>query len=255
MMAILAYHKVDNKFELGLTNVRPEMFARQVFALKENGIELSASPERANASRDAVYLTFDDGYDCFYRNVVPVLISSGATATVFVISDYIGRENKWDIRLSRIPFVHMNVAQLREIASLGFQVGSHSRSHRDLTRLDRESVDDELRNSKAELEDLLGREINEVSFPFGRYDSTVVGMAKDAGYEKLYGLGSSATAGVFERVPVYKIDTPGSVMRKAEMKRYEIMKSDFIHSFAGISALISIRHKQRKSAQNEEKRA
>lgn len=242
-MAILAYHKVDNKFELGLTNVRPGMFARQISMLKENGIELSALPEKAAAGRDAVYLTFDDGYDCFYRNVVPVLISFGAKATVFVISDYIGKENRWDIRLSRIPFVHMNAAQLREVDSLGFQVGSHSCSHRDLTRLNRESVGDELRNSKAEIENLLGREVSEVSFPFGRYDSMVVDVAEEMGYKKLYGLGSTATTGVFERVPVYRIDTPKSVKRKAEMKRYEIIKSDFIHSFAGISALISVRHK------------
>ncbi len=244
-MTILAYHKVDNKFEFGLTNVRPKLFIGQISRLAKSGIDLSSSPEKAAADRKMVYLTFDDGYDCFYRNVVPVLLSFGAKATVFVISSYIGRENSWDIRLSYKPFVHMNAAQLREITTLGFEVGSHSCLHKDLTRLDRELVHNELRNSKIEIEDLIGREVNSVSFPFGRYNSAVADTAREVGYEKLYGLGSTGTNGVSERIPVYGIDTPASVRKKVELNRYEIMKSDLIHSFAGISALISVRRKEK----------
>jgi peptidoglycan/xylan/chitin deacetylase (PgdA/CDA1 family) len=251
-MAILAYHKVDNKFELGLTNVKPEMFARQVFYLKECGIDLSPSLEEAVANTGAAYLTFDDGYDCFYRNVVPVLLSAKAKATVFVISDYIGKENKWDLRLSYKPFRHMSAAQLREVATLGFQIGSHSSSHRDLTRLERGMARDELRNSKMEIEDLIGREVSEISFPFGRYDCASVEMAREAGYKRLYGLGSTGSYGVLARVPVYRIDTAAAVRRKVEMNRYEIIKSDFVHSFAGVSALISIKNRG-KTAQEKEK--
>lgn len=244
-MVVLAYHKVDNRFEFGLTNVRPGMFVRQISALKENGIEISASEEEGVQGRKAVYLTFDDGYDCFYRNVVPALISFSTKATVFVISNYIGKENRWDVRLSYKPFVHMNAAQIREIAALGFEVGSHSCSHRDLTRLDRKSVWDELKNSKTEIEDLAGREIESVSFPFGKYNSMVAEIAREAGYLRLYGLGSAGSNGVSKRVPVYGIDTPISVRRKAELNKYEIIKSDFIHSFAEISALISIMRKEK----------
>lgn len=244
-MVILAYHKVDNRFEFGLTNVRPGMFVRQISALKRNGIEILASAEEGVQGQNTVYLTFDDGYDCFYRNVVPALMSFGTKATVFVISNYIGKENSWDLRLSYKPFVHMNAAQIREIAALGFEVGSHSCSHRDLTRLDRKSVWDELKNSKTEIEDLAGREIESVSFPFGKYNSMVAEIAREAGYLRLYGLGSAGSNGVSERVPVYSIDTPISVRRKAELNKYEIIKSDFIHSFAEISALISIMRKEK----------
>ncbi len=249
-MVILAYHKVDNRFEFGLTNVRPGMFVRQISALKKNGIEISASADEEVQGQKAVYLTFDDGYDCFYRNVVPALISFSTKATVFVISDYVGKENTWDIRLSYRPFVHMNAAQIREIAALGFEVGSHSCSHRDLTRLDRKSIWNELRNSKMKIEDLAGREIESVSFPFGKYNSIVAEIAREAGYLRLYGLGSAGSNGVSERLPVYSIDSPMSVRRKAEFNKLEIIKSDFIHSFAEISALISIMRKE-KPAEKE----
>ena len=246
-MVILAYHKVDNRFELGLTNVKPKMFDRHISALKGGGFEFLTTPEDLATNRRSVHLTFDDGYDCFYRNVVPILFSAGVRAEVFVISDYIGKENTWDVRLSYKPFMHMNGAQLREIAAMGFKVGSHSCSHKDLTRLDRNSLWNELRNSKAEIEDLLGREVKSISFPFGKSNSTVTDIAREAGYMELYGLGRANSPGVIGRVGVYRIDTPGSVKRKADGNKYEILKSDFIHSFAEISALSSVRHKRERA--------
>jgi len=249
-MAILAYHKVDNKFELGLTNVTPKMFERQVAGLKQRGVNLSLTAEEAAASSRAVYLTFDDGYDCFYRNVAPLLLRVRAKATVFVISDYVGKENEWDLRLSYKRFRHMNAAQLREVAAMGFVVGSHSCSHKDLTRLDRKFARDELRNSKMEIEDLIGREVEEVSFPFGRYDHGTIELAKEVGYKKFYGLGSTGSPNVFGRIPVYRIDTPSAVRRKVEMNRYEILKSDFVHSFAVISALILTRKQKLLKGEN-----
>lgn len=245
MMAVLAYHKVDNKFELGMTIVKPEMFFRQIAALKECGYEISGAAGQATAGERSVCLTFDDGYDCFYRNVVPFLISVRAKAIVFVITDFIGKENRWDLRLSYAPFVHMNESQLKEISTLGFEVGSHSCSHRDLTRLNRRTVYDELVNSKRVIEELTGREVKTISFPYGKHNSDVVALAHEAGYTTQFGLGSVALSGVIERIPVYRIDTPASVRRKVTMDRLEILKSDLIHSFANISALISVRHKEK----------
>ncbi len=240
-MAVLAYHKVNDRFEFGMTNVKPEMFIRQIFALKESGYKFSCSPYEAAASDENVGLTFDDGYDCFYTNVVPFLISVGASAIVFVITDFIGKENSWDLRLSRKPFVHMNEAQIKEVSQLGFEVGSHSCSHRDLTRIDRETARDELSDSKKLIEDLTGKEVNSVSFPYGRHNSNVVSLASELGYLNQYGLGSNVSGGVIKRIPVYKIDTPATVRKKVSMNRLEILKSDLIHSFANISALISVR--------------
>jgi len=240
---VLAYHKVDDKFELGVTNVRPQQFARQISGLMNHGIEFAESGEQAANDPGKVFLTFDDGYDCFFRNVAPFLISVGARATVFVISDFIGKQNSWDLRLSYTPFVHMNENQLREISKLGFEIGSHSCSHKDLSRLDRKSSWDELSGSKKTIEDIIGKEINSISFPYGRHNRDVVDQAHEVGYEILFGLGSTVCEGVTRRIPVYRIDTPAAVRRKAAMNRYEVLKSDFVHSFAWFSALISIGQK------------
>lgn len=242
MMTVLAYHKVDNRFELGVTTVRPETFFKQIGGLKERGYEILPSTSSVDSTPNTVYLTFDDGYDCFYRNVAPFLASLGATATVFVITDFIGKRNDWDIRLSYKPFFHMDRRQIREVSDLGFEIGSHTCSHRDLTRLDRVDVSDELVASKKSVEDMLGKEVKALSFPFGRHNSEVVDLARDAGYEQLYGLGSNVVDGVIERVPVYKFDSAAAVRRKVAMNRLEIMKGDLVHSLANVSALLSVRH-------------
>ncbi len=241
-MPFLAYHKVDNRFELGVTTVKPEMFFKQIGGLKERGYEISPPTLPADRNQKGVCLTFDDGYDCFYRNVAPFLSSLGAKATVFVITDFIGRSNDWDIRLSYRPFVHMDKSQLREIAGQGFEVGSHTCTHRDLTRLDRIEVSNELVTSKKRIEDMLGKEVKTISFPFGRHNSEVVALARGVGYELLYGLGTSVGNGVIARMPVYRFDSAAAVQRKVALNRLEIAKGDLVHSLAYVSALLSVRH-------------
>ncbi len=244
MTTVLAYHKVDDRFELGFTNVPPKSFRKQLTAVAAQGYRIMCDLEPARSGK-SVCLTFDDGYDCFYRNVVPTLDSLGAKAIVFVITDFIGKTNSWDVRLSLRPFKHMNVEQIREVANLGYEVGSHTRSHRDLTRLTPDGLKKELVESKRTLEDLTGTEVDAFSFPFGRYNRPVAEAAFAAGYRKLFGLGSASREGVVPRMPVYRIDSTAAVLRKLELNRVEIMKSDFIHSFANISALLSVRESRK----------
>ncbi len=240
MTAILAYHKVDDRFELGLTNVKPKTFVRQIQRCIAEGYRIVSGIEPGGSGK-SVCLTFDDGYDCFHRNVVPALEAAGGKAVVFVIADYIGKTNNWDVRLSYKRFKHMSVEQIREVAEMGYEVGSHSCTHKDLTRLTDGVLKEELIRSKKLLEDITGIEVEALSFPFGRYNMSTAEAAFEAGYRRLFGMGSSANEGVIPRIPVYRIDTPGSVLRKVELDKREILKSDFIHSFANISALLSVR--------------
>ncbi len=246
MTAVLAYHKVDDRFELGLTSVRPKLFERQISALVARGYRIISDLEPVGFGK-SVCLTFDDGYDCFHRNVVPTLNSFGVKAIVFVITDFVGKTNSWDVRLSYKPFRHMNTEQITDVARLGFEVGSHSCSHKDLTRLSPPSLKRELTESKKYLEDITGGEVDAFSFPFGRYNRVTAEAALTAGYRRLFGLGSISREGVIARTPVYKIDSVAAVLRKLDLNRMEIWKSDFIHSFANISALLSVKE-SRKTA-------
>ena len=238
-MSILAYHKVDDRFEMGLTTVRPDRFKKHVRALLDSGHRIVDSPDSSEGETKTTCLTFDDAYECFHRNVMPFLLELNLGATLFVITDFIGKTNRWDVRLSLKPFLHMDAAQLREASSAGMEIGSHSCSHKDLTRLCDAELKNEVETSRKLIEDITGHQVKYISFPFGRHDERVVAAAREAGYVGLFGMGSRTADGVFARVPVYSIDSVAAVCRKAAGSNFEVIKSDFIHYFAGISALTS----------------
>ncbi len=128
----------------------------------------------------AVVLTFDDGYRDFYEHALPVLEQHRFPATVFAISGALGRRATW---LADTRPELLDGAALREIQSRGIEVGSHTHTHPRLSRLPTSEVAEELRRSKAILEDLLGREVPSFCYPYGDLDARVRGEVAAAGYE------------------------------------------------------------------------
>jgi peptidoglycan/xylan/chitin deacetylase (PgdA/CDA1 family) len=77
----------------------------------------------------------------------------------------------------------MTVAQLREVADAGWEIGSHTRTHPWLPQLDAETLRDELVRSRAELREAFGIPCRSLAYPFGAHDDRVVAAAGAAGYE------------------------------------------------------------------------
>lgn len=72
--------------------------------------------------------------------------------------------------------------QIREMAAWGITIGSHTRTHRDLTRLDPEELEREVRGSKEEIEKHLETSVRFFSYPFNRLDRRVEEAVARAGY-------------------------------------------------------------------------
>ena len=118
--------------------------------------------------------TFDDGLSSDFELALPLLIDAGCRAISFAISDRIGTPG------------FVTAPQLREMASHGVLVGSHSASHPDFTTLSDADVRNELEGSKKRIEDALGKEVGCFSFPFGRVDGRSVEFAFRAGYRRVF---------------------------------------------------------------------
>jgi peptidoglycan/xylan/chitin deacetylase (PgdA/CDA1 family) len=65
----------------------------------------------------------------------------------------------------------------------GVSIGSHSCSHRLLTRLERSEIKEELDRSRATLEDRLGKPVTTLAYPGGALDESVANEARAAGYQ------------------------------------------------------------------------
>jgi len=72
--------------------------------------------------------------------------------------------------------------QMRELADQQFEIGAHGVRHLDLRILDRRELTFELSIAKGVLEQTLGRPVDTLCYPCGKYDARVIREAQLAGY-------------------------------------------------------------------------
>lgn len=192
---ILAFHGVEEGS--APLCIRPEVFERQVAALAAAGAEaftvsqLMGHLGDGSAPRHAVAFTFDDGYRSVHSYALPILAGFGYTATVFPVTGHLGGTNAWDAASGESRRL-VSSGQLLELAGCGWEVGSHTHTHRRLVGLCEADVRHELETSAGRLGDLLGKEVHSFAYPYGAWDSV---SRRQAGsiYRFALGIGAELT--------------------------------------------------------------
>ncbi|OLB60273.1 MAG: hypothetical protein DMD51_08415 [Gemmatimonadetes bacterium] len=215
---VLCYHRVGGPLELGVTRVARSVFARQMTALAQAGwqtLTLAQFVERRQLGtsafrtpHSAFLLTFDDGYAGLAQHAYPVLADLGFTATTFLITDYVGANNTWDMRYTWRPLAHLDWRTVEQWRARGFDFASHTASHARLTWLGDARAADELGRARETLVRRLGASAGRaVAYPFGAADARVERLARSAGYELGFG-GVRGNGGAMHvpRIPVYVWD-------------------------------------------------
>lgn len=180
----LMYHelgltgRVTCRNEPGYTRyVVPESsFRVQIEWLAREGIRGVATGEAvADGLRasQTVAVTFDDGCETDAIAAAPILATYGMSATFYIVSGWIGTPG------------FLNLAQLRELAEAGFEVGSHTVTHAFLTGLDDVQLRYELWASRDALEQAIGGRVHHLSCPGGRWSRRVARAAIEAGYQTI----------------------------------------------------------------------
>jgi len=197
---ILCYHKVDRRVELGVTRLSPRRFARQIERLARRGCTtLSLDQLRAcltgarRAGPREIAITFDDGYRSLRDHAFPVLAEHGFTATCFVITDYAGKLNRWDVAYGGRRFAHLAWRDMRRWQSRGIEFASHTATHPRLTWLGDEDVARELARSRAAIRDALDVDPAALSWPFGAHGQREHRIAEREGYTLGLTIGSART--------------------------------------------------------------
>jgi peptidoglycan/xylan/chitin deacetylase (PgdA/CDA1 family) len=128
---------------------------------------------------DAVALTFDDAIATVAEQGVPLLRAHGFTATVFVVSGRVGRDNHWGDRIpADVPSLSlMSWDDLGRLAEAGFAIAAHTRQHPRLTRCTEAELEDELGGCAEDLARELGRRPDSFAYPYGDLDGRVVAAA------------------------------------------------------------------------------
>jgi peptidoglycan/xylan/chitin deacetylase (PgdA/CDA1 family) len=193
-LPVLCYHRVGGPFELGVTRVGARAFGRQVRALAAAGWRTARLQEYTELAKtgatapNTLLFTFDDAYASLEREALPTLRDAGFSATLFVITDFVGRENTWDLPYGGRQR-HLGWPALERWWTAGFDVGSHTATHPRLDWLTDEAVLEELARSREMLVERLGPAAGlSVAYPFGRSTARVRALARRAGYTVGFGI-------------------------------------------------------------------
>jgi peptidoglycan/xylan/chitin deacetylase (PgdA/CDA1 family) len=224
---VLAFHSISDTLTPSISRCTSSGFMSIISFLADIGF--SGGKISDYRQDNNIALTFDDGWVDFYQNAYPILREYGFSATVFIVTDYVGRTSVWDYYRNQ----HLNWNQIKELSEMGIEFGSHTASHRDLRSLNSPELDRELVESKSTLEDKLGKPVKFLSYPFGRFDKRVTEAAANAGYQNAYAMTNGNGNFAVPRLSVYLYDTPYSVNLKLNGSIIETCKDYINNSLAG----------------------
>ena len=199
---VLNYHKIANEHkslsvtlddfeqhmkwlqEYGYTCITPG----QLYDFVANGAELPEKP---------VLITFDDGYKDNYTNAFPIMKKYGMKGTIFVVTGFLGVYDNyltWD--------------QAKELLDAGFNIESHTYSHKSMTEASDEDISNELVKSRQTIKEKLGIDSDFMAYPTGTYNLHIAELVKEAGYKgaftiKYDNVSRDSNVYALERVPVF----------------------------------------------------
>jgi peptidoglycan/xylan/chitin deacetylase (PgdA/CDA1 family) len=198
---VLVYHRVNDISRDNLTTSIAR-FSEHMLTISKRYpvVRLQAAIDRGDSDEypgpNVVIITFDDGYADNYEQAAPILERFGLPASFFVTAGFVGTASAFehDARAAH-RFENLTWDQVRSLAARGFEIGSHGMSHANLVRCPLDRARHEIRDSRAILQDKLGRSVRSFAYPFGgRSDVTpaLLGEIRAAGYDVI----ASAYGGV-----------------------------------------------------------
>lgn len=189
---VVYYHRIadDNANSWTVSNSE---FRRHIEWLKRHFrlVSLEEAQRRiARPSNDeaVISITFDDGYAENCEQALPWLIEQGVPCTYFVTTHYVlsGEPFPHDVAMGN-RFAPNTVAQLRDLAAAGIEIGAHTRTHADLGAIrELPRLADEVVAATHDLADAIGQRIRYFAFPFGMHANlqpAAFGLAREAGLE------------------------------------------------------------------------
>ncbi|MEK6950493.1 MAG: polysaccharide deacetylase family protein [Nanoarchaeota archaeon] len=189
---ILMYHEISAQDHPWC--VSPDNFTQQMRWLKENGYktisltelqegleregggkvggaEIGQNKETKKTAEKYVVLTFDDGRKGVYEQAFPLLRQLGYTATIYIVPSWVesGGESLAPAEERYSSF--MSWEEIKELAKAGWEIGSHSFSHQNLSSPGWTLPEQEraLQLAEAIIKEKTGLTTKHFAYPHGKY--------------------------------------------------------------------------------------
>ena len=205
---VLMYHAVaDDPWGWEGLFMTPEEMRSHLRWLLDNGYDPIFFSDLAHIDDYdlPVIITFDDGYNDNYSELLPILQEFQAKATVFVIAANVDYNPNF-----------MTSEQVKALADSGLvDIQSHTVNHMELASLTEEQQLTELRDSQLMLARITGKVPYVVSYPAGKYNDVTLRLGPE-----YYDFGVKSRDGLWtigdnfftvDRFPVYRGAGPGDI--------------------------------------------
>ncbi|WP_294405068.1 polysaccharide deacetylase family protein [uncultured Clostridium sp.] len=174
---VLYYHSVNKNAENEVT-ISPEMLEKQLDYINDNEyititinelydhlINNQPIPEKS------IVITFDDGYMNNYTEAFPLLKERDMKATIFCVGNSLDGS------------YYLSKDAIKEMSDYGIDIESHTVNHMHLDTLNYDEQLSEMKNSKDILENITGKNVTAIAYPFGDFNDDSIKAAKEAGYK------------------------------------------------------------------------
>jgi peptidoglycan/xylan/chitin deacetylase (PgdA/CDA1 family) len=219
----LLFHSIINNREPHCSYCLQSTFYQLLDNLNKNGFIFTTVEKVKNISKTelpkTIVLCFDDGFDNFYTFALPVLEKFNIKCSIFIVAGFIGNLSLWDTLPKK---KHLTKEQIRKISLLGHEIGSHTLTHPNLLYLNDKDLKKELSESKMILEDITGKPITSISFPFGRWNNRIWQKAKELGYTQAtcYFTNNIKDNNLMPLYGIYSFDTFKDILDRAINQPY-----------------------------------
>lgn len=187
---VMMLHRVVEQRSTGENReleITPDFLEQTIKDYKQKGFrfvsidEVSVILEKGKVGKPFVSITFDDGYRDNYTNALPILKKEQVPFTVYVTTGFIdNKQSMWwypneRLGLSRDELLNLDAEPLCTI-------GAHTITHPKLENLSVQEQRVEIKQSKQDLESLLGHPVDHFSYPHGSYNENTVGITEEFGF-------------------------------------------------------------------------
>lgn len=102
---------------------------------------------------------------------------------------------------------YLSAEQIKEMEQAGMEFGGHTLNHPRLALLSREEKQKEILEAKKILEDVLNKNVNVFSYPFGSYDGETFELLKEAGFRAAVTIKARENIGLVDPFLIKRMDT------------------------------------------------
>ena len=203
----------------------PQSFEENIKTFLENGYTIISMKELALAENGKmelpskpIVITFDDGYYSNYEYIYPILKQYNVKASIFIVTDKIGRE------IDGIKYLGWE--ECLEMQNSGIvEIGSHSKKHVFYDKRSVRELRDDVKESYKEIEKNLGKQDLKIfAYPYGAYTNETVRTLKNNGIDfQIYDIGMNNFKD-FDRNAIKRINIPCEMTGKeiiAEIESYK----------------------------------